>query len=174
MYGVYFALIVCYLTIEQALFDRSFNVGILSIIIAFLLIVMCIISVKMKKKKMITQYDCIKAKINIKETIINPPSRRYRAMARYCFVAYYVNNGETYRYQCIVRDEQLDLYYIMLKLLEDGDVPFVDVLIVPYNHKKYKMLGYKFVKDILKQNLDIVGRELDDYYNTSIKWKYIK
>lgn len=173
MFGIYFLLIVCYLTIEQTLFDISFNIGILSIVISFLLIVV-IILVKTKKDKIITQCDCIQAKVNIKETTINPPSRRYRAMARYYFVAYYVKNERTYRYQCVVRDEQLDLYYVMLKLLEEGEIPFVNVLVFPHNRKKYKMLGYKLIQDILRQNLDIVSKELDEYYNTSIKWKYIK
>lgn len=174
MYFVYFIFFVCYLTVEEALFDRDIRVGVLSIVICFLVVGLCIFLVKRKDKKIMTQYDYIKAKINIAEVNITPPSRRYRVMAKYYFVAYYVKNEKTYRYQCIIRDEQLDLYHVMLRLLEDGSIPLIEVLINPHNQKRYKVLGYKFIEEILKLNSEIVCEELDEYYNTSIKWKYIK
>ncbi|MCM1181018.1 MAG: hypothetical protein NC347_12225 [Clostridium sp.] len=95
-------------------------------------------------------------------------------MAKYYFVSYYVEDGRTYRYKCTIRDEQLDLYHVMRRILEDGIIPFIDVLVNPHNPQKYKVLGYKFMEEILKQNPELVCEELDEYYNTSIKWKYIK
>lgn len=174
MYGMYFLLLICFFTIEEALFASSFIMGALSIIIVFLLVVICILKVKRKNERMLTQYNRIKAKVNIKEVTVSPPSRRYRKMAEYYIVAYYVKNERTYRYQCTIRDEQLDLYHVMLRLLEEGTIPLIEVLINPHNQKKYKVLGYKFIEKILKQNPAIVCEELDEYYNTSIKWKYIK
>lgn len=63
---------------------------------------------------------------------------------------------------------------VLIRLKKDGIFPKVKILANPQNYKDYKMLGYEFIEDTLKLNTQLAGEELDEYYNTSEKWKHLK
>lgn len=126
------------------------------------------------KKRINNSKMLIEANINREEMFVWPPGRTIFTMATYFFTVYYVEGMRTYKFRCKVKDDQLDLYRIFVKLEEEGKYPKMKILVNSQNYKDYEALGYEFIEDTLKLNEQLVNEELDDYYNTSEKWKYIK
>lgn len=169
-------LILC--TIELELFEmkekHGINLGIISLVLFVVVVMVLYFGIKELQKKQMKKRIQIGANVNVQEIEIRPPSNHFIELGYYVFVAYYVKDLCTYRFKCIVRDDQWDLYSVMLRLIEDGTFPKIKVLVDPNKYKKYKVLGYEYIEDLLNENKEIVDEALDDCYNTSAKWKYIK
>ena len=148
------------------------------IIICGCVIVLCSFVFYKNYQKRNNNKVIIEANCNKDEMILWEPeaiyTQRYALakMGKYIFVAYYVEGERTYIFRGIVRDEQYDLYRILLRLREEGTFPKIKILVNPQNYTQYKMLGYEYIEELLEQNMPLVEDELDDYYGD--KWKYIK
>lgn len=117
----------------------------------------------------------IETNFNVEELFIwSPGGKTVYPMGKYRFVTYYVDGMATYRFHCVVRDDQTDLYAVINRLVKEGSIPKVKVLVNPDNFNDYIVLGYDFIEDLLKLNLELAGEELDEHYDTSVKWKCIK
>ena len=148
------------------------------IIICGCIIALCTFAVYKNFQKRDNDKVTIEANFNREEMILWAPERptghspTFPKMGKYIFMAYYVEGERTYMFRDIVRDEQDDLYRVLLRLRQEGTFPKIKILVNPNNYTKYKMLGYKYIEELLEQNIPLVKDELDDYYGD--KWKYIK
>lgn len=164
------------------LFPLLISVPIIPVWIGYIIICGCIIAlcsfvVYKNYQKRDNNKVTIEANFNKEEMILWAPeiASAYASlpkMGKYIFVAYYVEGERTYMFRGIVRDEQDDLYRVLLRLRQEGTFPKIKILVNPKNYTKYKMLGYEYIEELLEQNMPLVKDELDDYYGD--KWKYIK
>lgn len=147
------------------------------IIICGCIMALCSFAVYKNYQKRNNDKVTIEAKFNREEMILSSPDiyishSLFPKMGKYNFVAYYMEGERTYMFRGIVRDEQYDLYLVLLRLRKEGTFPKIKILVNPKNYTKYKMLGYEYIEELLEQNMPLVKDELDDYYGD--KWKYIK
>lgn len=179
LWGILFLLAI--LTIIALLLGiedvQNFKLWCSCIIVSVTIVLLCIFSIynKYKKRKYRdSSRVTIEANFHKEAMMMWMPGGKSLTMGVYYFVAYYVEGSRTYRFKGIVQDDQVDLYYVLERLRKDGTFPKIKILVNPKKYKDYKMLGYEYIEDLLKQNIALVEDELDDYYNTSDKWKYIK
>lgn len=156
---------------------QNFKLWIGSIIVCGSIMVLCIFAIYnnyKKRKYRDSSKVTIEANFHKEAMMMWMPGGKSLTMGVYYFVAYYVEGNRTYRFKGLVQDDQEDLYYVLERLRKDGIFPKIKVLVNPHNYKDYKMLSYEYIESLLMQNIQLVGEELDDCYNTSDKWKYIK
>lgn len=154
------------LFLSMCYFRRTHNV--IAIFIGIISIIMiCVIGVIIYKRKTSKVKILIECNINIEELLICPPGTRSPKMGTYRLVGYYTENLKTYRFCGKVKDDQHNLYNVMIRIREEGIFPKIKVLINLHNYKDYKMLGYEFIEDTVNLNKELVEDELDKYYGTS-------
>lgn len=147
------------------------------IIVSGIIMILCIFAIfnsYKKRKYRDSSKVIIEANFHKDAMMMWMPGGKSLTMGIYYFVAYYVEGGRTYRFKGVVQDDQVDLYYVLERLRKDGTFPKIKVLVNPHNYKDYKMLSYEYIENLLEQNRQLVDEELDDCYDTSDKWKYIK
>lgn len=140
---------------------------VITLIIILIFIVIPLVRRKEDRNKI---YELIECNINREELCIVPAGTRYPRMGVYCIVAYYVDEACTYKFTCKVRDDQDDLYQVFVKLKKEGEFPKVKVLVNSQNYNDYKVLGYEFIEETIRQNKELVYKQLEQYYDES--WKY--
>ena len=121
----------------------------------------------MIKKRISGVMENVECNINVQEMVIIPPGTRTLRMASYQLVGYYVDGLKTYRFHTKIKDDQWDLYRIMVRIRNEGEFPKIKVLVNIHNYKNYKMMGYEFIEETINMNKKLVENELDKCYGIS-------
>ncbi|MBQ9984381.1 MAG: hypothetical protein IJP29_07305 [Lachnospiraceae bacterium] len=168
VYRIY-PIIICFCFFSLACSQLSEYVY---LIVITLIAILIFVGIPLIRRKVDSNkiYELIECNINREELCIVPSGTRYPRMGVYCIVAYYVEESCTYKFTGKVRDDQDDLYRVFVKLKQEGEFPKVKVLVNPQNYKDYKVLGYEFIEETIRQNKEMVYKQLEQYYDES--WKY--
>lgn len=140
-----------------------------------MIIIIYILLSKILLKKRTEGKLMIQTNLNVKEMLVwYPGGKSLYPMGKYYIVTYYVKDGVTYRFKSVIKDDQTDLCSVIMRLLNEGIVPKVDVLVDPDDYNNYIMLGYDFIERLVNTNWEMAQDELNEHYDTSEKIKYIK